>query len=65
VLFGKILQEFKGRHYQVLKRWGIVGIVCVAASAVIQIWLPYNKKIWSLSFMLLTGGICKSFYNSF
>ena len=36
----------------------IFGIITVALAAFANIWFPYNKNLWSSSFVLLTAGIC-------
>jgi predicted acyltransferase len=35
----------------------LVGLACAVAGVVWDIWFPINKKIWTSSFVLLTGGI--------
>eukprot|EP01128_Nolandella_sp_AFSM9_P009431 TRINITY_DN6030_c0_g1_i1.p1 TRINITY_DN6030_c0_g1~~TRINITY_DN6030_c0_g1_i1.p1 ORF type:complete len:482 (+),score=56.99 TRINITY_DN6030_c0_g1_i1:45-1448(+) len=37
--------------------WVGSAIACILSSLLLQVWVPYNKPIWSLSFTLLTAGV--------
>jgi predicted acyltransferase len=41
----------------VVSRWGVWSVIFAVLSALLQILVPYNKKIWSLSFVLVTAGL--------
>jgi len=50
------LQEMR-RHVRVEIQWVILGSIVSVVGVLLSIWLPFNKKIWSLSFGLFTGGL--------
>ncbi len=56
VLTGGWLRSSRGFA---VKARGMVlsGILCLAAGAVLDIWFPINKKLWTSSFVLFTAGV--------
>jgi predicted acyltransferase len=64
--FMRIFQKFKSKSKELLTNWLILSIYLIIMSLLALIvklklynnkWTPFNKKIWSPSFMLATSGI--------
>jgi len=41
----------------IVTRWIVISIVLVVASTLLSIAIPFNKKLYSLSFLLVTSGV--------
>jgi len=57
LMFGVILINFKRNMRKIVLLWSLLGSCLIVASVILQFWLPYNKRIWSFSFALVTAGI--------
>lgn len=55
--FCLIMKNCRGDKAQLIKKWLSLAIFCVLFSLPISMFMPYNKKIWSASFALVTVGI--------
>jgi len=55
--FGRILSNYKSQHKRIILSWGIMSIISTVISIILQFWIPYNKKIWSISFVFITAGL--------
>lgn len=54
---GDIFREQKESPYGILKQLVLFGIVCIAIAMVWNLHFPINKRLWTSSFILLTGGL--------
>lgn len=59
-----ILWKYKGDGYQLIKHWLLPGIYMVIISYPLSYSIPYNRKIWTPTFALLSSG-CFGFILSF
>lgn len=55
---GKIMQEGKENRAQVVRKLLLVGLVLIAGALLWSLQMPINKRIWSCSMTLLSGGYC-------
>ena len=56
-LIGQTVREGKGGAYRTALRILISAAVCIALSAILSIWIPVNKPLWSVSYVLCSGGL--------
>jgi len=60
-IFGSIAGHILfNRDSKDIKKFAIIfilGIVAIIVASIIQKWFPYNKNLWSSSFVLITAGI--------
>lgn len=52
-----ILDKYKGDPMALVKHWFLPGIYMILLSIPIAFWVPYNRKVWTPSFALLSSGI--------
>jgi predicted acyltransferase len=50
------LAPLRERQMHILIRWLIWGVLFSAGGLLVNVWEPLNKKLWSISFAMLTGG---------
>lgn len=39
-----------------MTHWGLIALTFLSFAYFLRIWVPFNKKVWSLSFTLVTCG---------
>lgn len=55
---GKIMKEGKENRKQVVRTLLLVGVALVSIALLWSLQMPINKRIWSCSMTLLSGGYC-------
>ena len=54
---GDAFQLKKDSPYSILKQLLLFGVVCIALALIWNLHFPINKRLWTSSFILLTGGM--------
>lgn len=56
-LAGDVLRSRDLSDYDILKRLLVYGVTCIAIGLIWNVHFPINKRLWSSSFIALTGGM--------
>jgi predicted acyltransferase len=56
VLAGRFVRE-KGASFETIAQLMLAGAACIVAALCWSAWLPFNKKLWTSSYVLVTTGI--------
>ena len=62
---GMIVQSQKLSSYKKVGSFVLTGLILLGISLVWSKFFPYNKKLWTSSFILLAGGLCYLFFALF
>lgn len=55
--FCLVMRDCRNSKHEIVKQWASWAVFFVLLSLPIALFMPYNKKLWSSSFALLTVGI--------
>ena len=55
--FCLVMKDHMKDRIQMLKKWGILAAYAIAISLSLSVFMPYNKKLYTGSFALVTVGI--------
>ncbi len=55
-ILGDLVLALRDEPLRLLARTAAFGIALISAGLITAVWIPYNKAIWTPSYLLLTGG---------
>lgn len=55
--FGRILHKYRANQLELVCRWVMLALGLIGLALFLWLWMPINKKMWSVPFALMMGGI--------
>lgn len=56
ILFCLTLKKHKSNKQKLLTEWSLIAMSLIIFAYFLSIWVPFNKKVWSFSFIFATCG---------